>query len=135
MAKNENTIFWIAGIILILVMMSQANLRFPFSVVTKTVCADNTISFWDFNGNLLDSADANSGVNYGATFIAGKFGQAIQFNKTSYIYLVSSSPNATIMWVKNYTAKDADYFFLARINGKDYVNAVQSSAKKILPIG
>jgi len=135
MTEQGNTIFWVAAIILIFVIMSQAGIRFPFAVVTQTICADNTVSSWDFNGNLLDSAGVNNGVNYGATFIAGKSGQAIQFNGTNYIYLSSSNPNATIMWVKNYTAGDANYFFLARINGADYVNGAQSSAKKILFIG
>lgn len=135
MAKQENAILWIIGVILLVAILSQVPLKFPFAVITKTTCVDNTISFWDFDGNVLDANNIAGGANYGTRFIPGKLGQAVEFNTTTYINFPVSNTNGTIMWVKNYSAGDSAYFFLARINGVDYVNTVQSSSKKILEIG
>ena len=120
MAKQDNTIFWIIGIALFLLVANNLNILPSFAIVTKTVCVDNKISYYDFN----------SGT------VAGKFGNAVVFNGNNSINIpVDANANATVMWLKNYSKRDTAYFFLARIKGIDYVNNVQSSSRQILQAG
>lgn len=136
MAKNDNTILWAIGIIAFLIIASNLNIFPQFAIIQKTVCVDNTISYWDADGNVLDSQGLNDGTNHGARFITGKSSQALEFNKTTYVdFPTISNSNATVMWIKNYSRGDANYFFLARIKGINYVNTIQDSSKQIIPVG
>lgn len=135
MAKNNNIILWIIGVIILVIILSQAPFKFPFAIITKTTCVQNTISDWDFDGNVLDSLNVNNGINFNAKFIPGKIGQGIEFNTTNYIDFPVVEANATIMWIKDYSTGDTDYSFIADINGTNYVNGALDNTKQIIPIG
>lgn len=109
MAKNDNTIMWALGIIIFIIVATNLGEIPSFAVVQKTVCIDNKISYYPgpytFNGT------------------------------TSMNIPVDSNANATIMWIKNYTKGDTNYVLLAKIKGVNYVNAVQSNSRAILPLG
>ncbi len=127
--KNQNIILWIAGIVIFLIVVTQFPLPgFPFAIITKTTCAEKTLSYWDMEGNVLDTNNLNNGVNNGAVFVPGRLGQAGQFNTTTYISFPSiSSENKTIiMWIKNYSTS-ADWYFASETNGV-------SGANEIIPL-
>lgn len=121
MAKQgDNTILWVIGIVIFILVATHLEIFPGFAIVQKTVCIDNKISYYDFN----------SGT------VSGKIGNAVQFNGNNSINVpVDSNANATIMWIKNYSKGDTAYYFLARIKGVNYVNVVQSSSRQILPAG
>ena len=120
MTKQNNTIFWVMGIALFLLIASNLDVIPQFAIVTKTVCIDNKISYYNFDNGL----------------ISGKFGKAMEFDGNNSINIpIDANANATTMWVKNYSKGDVNYYLLARINDVNYVNAVQSSERKILPLG
>ena len=127
MARNtEDTLVWVVGAILLIVILSQVGIVPQFAIVTKTTCVNNAISEWELDGNIFDTKGLGNGVNHGGTFVAGKFDQAIQFNgnNESYIDLPSISGDR-VMWIKNNNGVGYNYF--ANINGTNYVNTVQSS--------
>ena len=122
MAKQDNTIFWIIGIVLFLIVATSLPSKFPFAIITKTTCISDSVSYHDF-----DSGYTN--------LVAGKIGNAIEFNGNNSINLPISTEDFKVMWIKNYTRGDTDYFFVADLNGTNYVNAVQSTSRQIIPIG
>jgi len=119
MTKQENTIIWIVGIILLLVVLSQTDILPQFAIVTEIICIDNTLDFYDCNDGP----------------IPGKIGNALEFNTTNSIYLPPSEGDFVVMWIKNYTRGDTDYFFIADLNGTNYVNGALDNTKKIIPLG
>ena len=137
MTKNQNVIYWAIGIILFLLVVTQLPIVPLFAIITKTVCVENTISYWDLDGNILDAQGINNGDGYNISFIFGKLGQAVKFNGTSdsYINFPSISAGDTVMWVRDYSINDPDYYFIANLNGTNYVNGVQSDARQIIPLG
>lgn len=119
MAK-DNTIFWVIGIVIFILVATNLEILPDFAIVQKTVCVDNKISYYDFNSGS----------------VAGKIGNAVRFNTTNSINIpVDANANATTMWIKDYSLGDTNYIFLARIKGINYVNNVQSSSRQILPLG
>jgi len=128
--KNDNTIFWILGLILLVVIISQVPIKFPFAIITTTVCQENVISYWNFNENTLDINGVNNAVNVNGTLINGK----IELDGTDYINFPISVNNNLIEVIKDYSAGDTTYHFLARLNNINYVNGVQSSSKQIIPL-
>lgn len=135
MAKDKNLIFWIIGIIIVLIVVAKLPIAPFFAIITKVTCVDNTISHWDFNGNVLDSRNINNGINNGTIFISGKLGQAVEFNTTNYIDFSATEANATVMWIKDYSKGDLDYYFVADIEGVLYLNGIENPSKQILTIG
>ncbi len=135
MAKdNKNLIFWIIGIVILLVVVAKLPIAPWFAIITKVTCVENTISHWDFDGNALDSNNINNGIPENITYISGKLGQAVEFNTTNYIDFSTTEANATIMWVKDYSDVGSDWYFIAKINGDTYVNGI-ISIEPILSIG
>lgn len=118
MAKDDKTIFWIIGIIFAIAILQHTGILQQFSIVQQTVCADKTISYWDLEGNVLDSNNINNGINNGGVFINGKIGQAIEFDKNSYVNFptISSEGKTIIMWIKNYSS-GGDWYFASETNG------------------
>lgn len=107
--KNEDIIFWIVGVIIFIIVATNLEVLPNFAIVQKTVCIDNKISYYP-----------------------GPY----SFNGTNSINIpVDTNANATVMWIKNYSKGDVNYFFLSRINGVNYVNAAQSNSRLILPLG
>jgi len=135
MKDKGNLLLWIIGIVIVLIVVTSLPTTPWFAIITKTTCIDNTISDWDFDGNVLDSLNVNDGVNYNAKFIPGKIGQAVEFNTTSYIDFPAVEANATVMWIKDYSIGDTDYSFIADINGTNYVNGALDNTRQIIPIG
>jgi len=135
MAKDNNTILWIIGIAIFLIVVTSLPTTPWFAIITKTTCIDNTVSDWDFDENVLDSLNLNDGINFNAKFIPGKIGQAIEFNTTNYIDFPAVEANVTVMWIKDYSIGDTDYSFVADINGTNYVNGALDNTKQIIPIG
>lgn len=133
--KDNNLLLWIIGIIIFLIVVTNLPTTPWFAIITKTTCVDNTISYWDFDGNVLDSLNVDNGINHNARFIPGKIGQATEFNTTSYIDFSTTEANATVMWIKDYDLGDADYYFIANLNGTNYVNGILDNTRQILPIG
>lgn len=129
-SKNDKTIFWIIGIVILLLVVTKLPLPgFPFAVITKTTCADKTLSYWDLDGNVLDSNNLNNGINNGVLFVPGRIGQAVGFNTNTSIDfpVISSTGKTIVMWIKNYST-GSDWYFASETNGTDGVN-------KIIPIG
>lgn len=109
MTKQDNTIFWVIGAILFYLVATNIGVFPGFAIVQKTVCIDNKISYYP-----------------------GPY----SFNGTNSINIpFDTSANGTVMWVKNYSKGDTNYFLLARIKGVDYINTAQGSSKQILPLG
>ena len=133
--KDNNLLLWIIGIVIVLIVVTNLPTTPWFAIITKTTCIDNTISDWDFDGNVLDSLNVNNGINYNAKFITGKIGQAVEFNTTNYVDFPAAEANATIMWIKDYDLGDTDYSFVANLNGSNYVNGIPDNTRQILPIG
>lgn len=129
MKKQDNIVYWIIGIILFLIVATQVPFKFPFAVVTVVTCADNTLSYFDLETNVLDELGINNGVNNGGIFVPGKIGQGIQFNTTTYVDFptISSADKTIIMWIKNYSTAD-DWYFASETNGTAGTNP-------IIPIG
>lgn len=122
MAKNNNneTIFLVAALVVLLFFVSQTGVTPLFSIVTKTVCTDNEISYYD-----LDEGT-----------VLGKFNNAMEFNTTNSINIPQpSDANATTMWIKDYANGDTNYFFVAEINGLLYVNNIRDNSKPIIQLG
>lgn len=121
---HQDTVFWIGGIVLLVVLLANIGIFPQFAIVTKTTCIDNTISEWEFDGNSLDTKGLNHGTNHGGNFTTGKFGQALMFDGTNESYIdLPTILGDRIMWIKN----NEDYDFYANINGTNYVNTIQSS--------
>lgn len=115
--NNNSIIFWIIGIIALIIVISNApGFHFPFAIVTTQVCAPGVTHYWSFDGNLLDSAGNADLTNNGASFVEGKIGQGLSFNGTNYISFPSVSGDVG-MWIKK-TGEDWKYVEL--INGTSY---------------
>lgn len=128
MKKQDNTILWIIGIVIFLIVVAQLPVTPWFAIVTKTTCMDNTLSYWDMEGNVLDELGIHNGINNGGIFVPGKLGQGIQFNTTTYVNFptISSENKTIIMWIKNYSS--GDWYFASEIN-------LISGTNPIIPIG
>ena len=122
MANKDNIIFWVIGIIIFLIVATNVPLKFPFAIVTKITCIDNSVSYYDF-----DSGYDNLTV--------GKLGNAIEFNGNNSIDLPVSNEDFKVMWIKNYTRGDINYYFVANLNGTNYVNTIADNTRQILSIG
>jgi hypothetical protein len=124
---NKNIIVWIAGIILfVLIAMNVPNLS-QFAIIQETVCEDGVLYNWNMDGNSLDTKGLANGLSNNVSFVNGK----AEFNKLNYINFPVTINDNLIMVVKNYSAGDTTYFYLAKINGTSYVNGVESSSKQI----
>ena len=126
MKKQNNTTLWIIGIIiLLLVVAPKIDIKFPFAVVTKIVCTDNTLSYFDLETNVLDELGINNGLNYGGIFVPGRLGESIEFNTTTYVDFptISSSDKTIVMWIKNYSTV-ADWYFASETNGTSGTNSI-----------
>ncbi len=135
MAKNKDTIFWVIGVVILVLALSQLPMAQWFAIVTTTTCVENTNSYWDMDGNVLDSFNVNNGIDSNISFISGKLGQAAEFNTENYISFPLIVSDYTVMWIKNYSAGDTDYYFLANLNGTNYVNVALDNTKQIIPLG
>ena len=136
MAKNKNTIFWIIGIVVLVLLLSKFPAKFPFAIVTKITCQDNTISYWELDGNVLDVQGINNGINHGVLFVPGKLGQAARFDTLNYIdFPTISDVNTTIMWIKDYSNVGSDWYFVAKVNNVNYYNGILGDTKQIIPLG
>lgn len=131
--KNEG-LYWIIGIVLVLVVVTKLPMIPQFAIVQKTTCADNTISYWGFENNLLDSNNLNNGDSLNPLFNSGKIGNAVEFDTTNYLNFNPSSAYATVMWIKNYS-KDNQWYFAAKIGNNNYVNGVLDNTRLIIPVG
>jgi len=104
MAKNNNTIWWILGIILFLIVATKVSFKFPFAIVTETICADGVTNYYPLDGNLLDLKGNLNAINNGAVFVNGKINQGIEFNGTNYISFPTLPTNLSVgFWINNYT--------------------------------
>lgn len=109
--NNEKIVFWIIGIVLFLIVATRLPFAGRFAIVQTTVCSDGVTNYYSFDGNLLDSKGSLDATNYGAVFVNGKFGQAIEFNGTNYISFPSISSNLSVyMWINNYSASSGWYY-------------------------
>ncbi|MFA6073998.1 MAG: hypothetical protein WC758_07825 [Candidatus Woesearchaeota archaeon] len=133
MKKDNTIIFWVIGILLIIIVAPNLPLigKGAFAIVTTTTCSPETISNYQFEGNIFDSNNLNTGTNFGGNFVNGKFSQAISFNGTSYISLPTFSGDKSA-WIKTGTS---DFSLVSTINGTNYVNAVQSNSILIPEVG
>ncbi len=135
MKNNQNTILWIIGIVIFLLVVANLPLIPWFAIVTKTTCMDNIISYWDLDGNVLDAQGLNNGNAYNVSFVSGKLGQAIEFNGTGYVNFPAITSTTIVMWIKNYSRGDTNYYFIANLNGTNYVNGALDNTKQIIPLG
>lgn len=134
--KNDNTILWILGIILLVILLVQIDIIPKFAIITKIVCQDNTISYFDLDGNVLDSQGINNGVlPVNINFTTGKIGQALEFNTLNYANFPSILGNTTTMWIKDYTDETPTWDFIADVDGTNYVNGVASDSITLMPLG
>ncbi len=105
---NDKTLFWVVGIILLIIILSK--LPFApagFAIVTTQVCVDGVTNYYSLDGNLLDLSGNLDATNYGATFISGKINQGILFNTTNYISFPDIDSNLSVgMWINNYSNDD-----------------------------
>lgn len=67
---------------------------------SNQIAADNLISYWAFDGNLIDSITGASVTNNGVTFSDGWKGQAYQGSPTAYC---TFEPNSSLQQLKSYT--------------------------------
>ncbi|MEO6721125.1 MAG: LamG domain-containing protein [Ferruginibacter sp.] len=67
---------------------------------SSEVAKANLVGYWAFNGNFLDSITNTSAVNQGATFEAGKKGQAYKGSSTAY---ATFNPSAALQGLKSYS--------------------------------
>ena len=135
--KNDNTILWIGGIILLVILLSQIGIIPKFAIVTKIICQDNTISYFDLEGNVLDSQGINNGAlptENSAIFTTGKIGQSLEFNITNYANLPIISGNTTTQWVMDYSDTTPTWNFVADVDGINYVNGVASDSIMLIPL-
>ena len=122
MAKQNNTILWIIGIAIFLIVVTNLPTTPWFAIITKTTCIDNSVSYWDFDSDYEN-------------LIAGKIGSAVEFNGTNFIDLPVSEEEFKVLWIKDYDLGDTDYYFVANLNGTNYVNGALDNTRQILPIG
>jgi len=122
MAKDNNTILWIIGIAIFLIVVTSLPTTPWFAIITKTTCIDNSVSYYDFDSGYEG-------------LIAGKIGNTIEFNGTNFIDLPVSEEDFKVMWIKDYDLGDTDYYFVANLNGTNYVNGVLDNTRQILLIG
>ena len=72
-----------------------------------SVATDDLVSWWDFEGNVMDRWGNNDGTIYGASFVPGMVGQALSFDGVDDYVDVGNDPsiqltnNFTVeLWVK-----------------------------------
>lgn len=134
MKKKNESIYWIIGILLFLLVATKLPIMSQFAIVQKTTCASNTISYWGFENNLLDLTNMNSGNSDNPIYISGKIGNSIRFDTTNSINFNPSSAYAVVMWINNYSSKSG-WYFVAKIGDKNYVNGALDNTKKIISLG
>ncbi len=125
--KNQKIILWAIGIAIFLLVISQLPIVPWFAIITRTTCAEKTLSYFDMDGNVLDAQGINNGNAYNVSFESGKIGQAVRFNGTTTSYvdfpLISSENKTIIMWIKNYSA-GSDWYFASETNGVSGSNEI-----------
>ena len=118
--KNDNTIFWIIGIILFIIIFPKIPLisHGAFSVVTTTTCSSGVTNYYSLDGNLLDSQGNLNLINHDSKFISGKLGSgALEFNTTNYVSFPSVPSGNIFMWIKNYSNNGSDWYYASYVNG------------------
>jgi hypothetical protein len=132
MAKKENNvIFGIVVLVLFIILAyNSQGIHFPFSIVQTITCDESVLSNWKLDGNALDTKGLNNGVSNEVIFDS----VSATFNGSNYLTFPVNVNDNLIMQVKDYSAGDVSYFFLARVNSVDYVNGIQSSLKSIIPL-
>lgn len=130
--KNDgNIILLIIGIVLfILIYPKIPFLHGNFAVVQQTVCDNSVISNWLLNGNSQDTKGANNGLSNNVIFDS----ISANFNGSSFINFPISASDNLIMQVKDNSAGDTTYYFLARVNSLNYINGVQDNTKQVIPL-
>ena len=104
----DNTILWVIGIVLFLIIFPQLDLKFPFAIVTTVTCVENITNYYSLDGNLIDLKGNQDITNNGAIFIDGKLGNgALEFNGTNFISFPTLTLNlSTGFWINNYSNTD-----------------------------
>lgn len=118
MAKDNNILYWVIGIILFLIVASNLNIIPQFAIVTKTACIDNNILYKDFNSGSVQ----------------GVIGNALELDTNDSIN-IQGDDTFIVMWIKDYSLGDTRYYFVANLNGTNYVDGVQSNSKTPLEFG
>ncbi|MBO9591457.1 MAG: LamG domain-containing protein [Niabella sp.] len=67
---------------------------------SSQIATANLVGHWAFDGSLVDSVTGTNGTNKGATFAAGRKGQAYQGSATAYF---TFDPGAKLQQLKSYT--------------------------------
>ncbi len=108
MAKQNNIIFWIMGIIIFVIVVAKLPLIPFFAIVTETVCAEGVTDYYPLDGVLTDLKGNQDATNNGAIFITGKLGSnAIEFNGTNSISFPTLQFNlSTGFWMNDYSNED-----------------------------
>ena len=108
MKKQNNTILWIIGIVILLLVVTKLPLIPQFAIVTTQVCAEGVANYYSLDENLLDSKGGPDIINNGTIFIAGKLGSgALEFNGTNFISFPTLTFNlSTGFWINNYSNVD-----------------------------
>ena len=106
--KNKNIIFWIAGIALVLLVVSQLPLAPWFAIISKITCAEGFTNYYPLDGVLTDLKGNQDATNNGAVFITGKLGSgAVEFNGTNSISFPTLPFNlSTGFWINDYSNVD-----------------------------
>jgi len=131
--KGEDTILWILGIVLFLILAANIPSISKFAIVTETVCVEGVTSYWDLDGNFLDSRGVNNGINNGAIFVTGKINQGVEFNTLNSINFPEVSGDVG-MWLKDYSNVGSDWYYSELIEGVNYVNGIQDDTRPIIPL-
>ena len=106
--QNENIIFWIAGIVIFIIIASQISIAPWFAIVTTITCVDGISNYYPLDGILTDLKGNQDITNNGAIFIAGKLGSgALEFNGNNSILFPSLPFNLSVgLWMNNYSTTD-----------------------------
>ncbi len=108
MAKQNNTIFWIIGIAILVLALSQFQIIPQFALVTTITCVDGINNYYPLDGVLTDLKGGQDVTNNGAIFIAGKLGSgALEFEGNNSISFPILQANlSTGLWMDNYSTTD-----------------------------
>ncbi len=109
MTKQNNLFYWIAGIIILFIVLTQLPLpRFPFALVTTVTCASGVTNYYPLDGTFVDMKGGSDITNNGASFITGKLGSgALEFNNTDSISFPTLPLNLSVgFWINNYSNEE-----------------------------
>ena len=113
---NEDTVVDIRDLVLVALNFSRAASPAPIPPPAGMV------SWWPGDGNARDIVGGNHGtLQGGATFAAGKVGQAFSFNRTGDVVIVGDSPNLDItgdvtvdLWARHTVLNSGDVVLVAK---------------------